>query len=211
MKATITFYKIDKCGLYDRANNKLVCLGIKDMLQDLSTWAIGKELIDTDVQKKDSTFEENTYLADIQNSTDSTIIVTWNQVPYTEAGVLSLPTKAKVGEIKNADENPLEDDSIPGYPTYFWFIPSLNVFATICFNTTVNGRAGMENYIRNFMKYFSSSVVARFDEETNTKYIDGYKLDVNDEDGKIYSYPPLFQSKLYPKPQELDILKKRAF
>lgn len=211
MKATITFYQIDKCGLYDRTNNQLVCLGIKEMLQDLSTWAIGKELIDTDVQKKDSTFEENTYLADIQSSVDSTIIVTWNQVPYTEAGVLSLPTKAKVGEIRNADENPLEEGSIPGYPTYFWFIPSSNVFATICFNTTVNGRAGMENYIRNFMTYFSSNVVAEFDEETNTKCVEGYKLDINDENGKIYSHPPLFKSKLYPKSQKLDLLKKRAF
>ncbi|QIM68437.1 hypothetical protein [Basfia succiniciproducens] len=210
MKATITFYKIDKCGMYDRSNTKLVFLGVKDMLQDLSNWAIGKELAETDVFKKDSSFEENTYLADIQSSVDSTILVTWNQLPYTAAGVLSLPNKAKVGEIRNAYENPLEKDSIPGYPTYFGFIPSLNVFATICFNTTVNGRAAMENYIKHFMKYFSSYIVATFDDSTNTKNIEGYK-NISDDEGKIYQYPPSFQSRLYPKEQEIKLLKSRAF
>ncbi|WP_429945592.1 hypothetical protein V5G99_06730 [Bibersteinia trehalosi] len=69
MQARITFYKINRCGLYTRSKNGLPPQvkfgGIKELLADLSQWAIGKNLADTDVFKNAQNQGFCTYLADI--------------------------------------------------------------------------------------------------------------------------------------------------
>lgn len=214
MQARITFYKINRCGLYTRSRNGTALqpkfLGTKELLADLSQWAIGKTLAHTDVFKNSQNQGFCTYLADIKSSTHSTILVVWNQVPYTDAGVLSLPNNSTVGSIQQADANSIMADSIPGYPTYFWFIPSLNVFATICFSTIVNGRAAMESYIKQFMKLYSQHVVKELDQQTNTLVVKGYSKDPTDPQETVFKYPPVFSSHLYPLPQGLDVLKNKA-
>ncbi|MDO4698312.1 MAG: hypothetical protein Q4A60_06525 [Pasteurellaceae bacterium] len=212
MQARITFYQIKRCGIYKRGSkgSQPQFLGIKSMLANLENWAIGKELSETDVFKNAQNKGFCTYLADIKSTAKSTILVMWNQVPHTESGVLSLPNKSKVGAIKQADANAVKEDSIPGYPTYFWFVPSKNVFATICFSTIVNGRIAMENYVKQFMAVFSDYVVKEFDEQRGELVIKGYSADPNDEDERIYSYRPSFVSAMYPKTQELQFLKEKA-
>lgn len=214
MQARITFYKINRCGLYVRSKNGSVSqpkfLGAKELLADLSQWAIGKNLADTDVFKNAQNQGFCTYLADIKSGTDSTILVMWNQVPHSDAGVLSLPNNSTVGSIQQADANAIMANSIPGYPTYFWFIPSRNVFATICFNTIVNGRAAMESYVKQFMKLFSEHVVKELDQQTNTLVVKGYSKDPTDPQETVFKYPPAFSSYLYPLPQGLDVLKNKA-
>lgn len=214
MQARITFYKIKRCGLYDRSKNgsssQPKFLGTKELLADLSQWAIGKTLANTDVFKNAQNQGFCTYLADVKSSTDSTILVMWNQVPHTDAGVLSLPNNSTVGSIQQADANSIMADSIPGYPTYFWFIPSLNVFATICFSTIVNGRGAMESYIKQFMKLYSQHVVKELDQQTNKLVVIGYSQDPTDPQETVFKYPPTFSSYLYPLPQGLDVLKNRA-
>lgn len=214
MQARITFYKISRCGLYVRSKNNPSSqpkfLNTKELLTDLSQWAIGKTLANTDVFKNAQNQGFNTYLADIKSSTDSTILVMWNQVPHTDAGVLSLPNNSTVGSIQQADANTIVANSIPGYPTYFWFIPSLNVFATICFSTIVNGRAAMERYIKQFMKLYSKHVVKELDQQTSTLVVKGYSKDPTDSQETVFKYQPTFSSYLYPLPQGLDVLKNKA-
>lgn len=214
MQAKITFYKINRCGLYSRSKNgrssQAKFLGTKELLADLSQWAIGKTLANTDVFKNSQNQGFCTYLADIKSNADSSILVMWNQVPHTDSGVLSLPNNSTVGSIQQADANSIMADSIPGYPTYFWFIPSLNVFATICFSTIVNGRSAMENYIKQFMKLYSQHVVKELDQQTNTLVVKGYSKDPTDSQETVFKYPPTFSSHLYPLPQGLDVLKNKA-
>lgn len=214
MQARITFYKINRCGLYSRSNNgrssQVKFLGTKELLADLSQWAIGKTLANTNVFKNPQNQGFCTYLADIKSNADSSILVMWNQVPHTDSGVLSLPNNSTVGSIQQADANSIMADSIPGYPTYFWFIPSLNLFATICFSTIVNGRSAMENYIKQFMKLYSQHVVKELDQQTNTLVVKGYSKDPTDPQETVFKYPPTFSSHLYPLPQGLDVLKNKA-
>lgn len=131
-------------------------------------------------------------------------------MPHTDAGVLSLPNNSTVGSIQQADANAIMANSIPGYPTYFWFVPSLNIFATICFSTTVNGRAAMENYVKQFMKLYSQHVVKELDQQTNQLVIKGYSKEPKDPQEKVFKYQPTFSSRLYPLPQGLDVLKDKA-
>ena len=214
MQARITFYKIKRCGLYARAKQGSTTtakfLNVSELLEDLKQWAIGKTLADTDVFKNKNNNGFCTYLADIKTNSGSALLVLCNQVPSTEAGVVSLPKNSMVGSIQQADANSIKKDSIPGYPTYFWFVPSRNIFATICFSTTVNGRSDMEKYIRQFMKQFSKHVVKELDKQTNKLELKGYSLDPNNQDETLYKYPPSFQSQLYPLAQGLDVLKKRS-
>lgn len=210
MQARITFYKINRCGLYVRTSSQPKFLGTKELLADLSQWAIGKNLADTDVFKNAQNQGFCTYLADIKSGADSTILVIWNQVPHSDAGVLSLPNNSMVGSIQQADANAIKANSIPGYPTYFWFVPRLNIFATICFSTIVNGRAAMESYIKQFMKLFSQHVVKELDEQTNQLVVKGYSKDPIDPQETVFKYQPTFSSHLYPLPQGLDVLKDKA-
>ncbi|MDG2959865.1 hypothetical protein P7L91_03285 [Bisgaard Taxon 10/6] len=214
MEARITFYQIKRCGLYVRSkhggSSSEKFLNVKELLEDLKQWAIGKTLADTDVFKNKNNSSFCTYLADIKTNTDSALLVMWNQVPSTEAGVLSLPNNSTVGSIQQADANAIKANSIPGYPTYFWFVPSKNIFATICFNTIINGRGDMEKYIRQFMKLFSKHVIKELDQQSNQLEVKGYSLDPNNPQETIYKYPPTFQSQLYPLSQGLDVLKNRA-
>ncbi|QIM66352.1 hypothetical protein A4G16_02665 [Mannheimia granulomatis] len=212
MQAQITFYDIQRCGLYARKGNgtQPLFLGVQDMLEQLKNWADGKDLVDTDIFQNKNKQSLCTYLADLKSTPDSAIMVLWNQVPHTDSGVLSLPNRAKFGQIQHADANSIKADSIPGYPTYFWFIPRSKVFATICFNTNVNGRLAMEAYIKQFMCQFSSYVVKELNEQTKILEIKGYSADPTDTHEKVFHYPPSFYSCIYPKPQELELLKRQA-
>jgi hypothetical protein len=212
MQAAIRFYKIQRCGLYVTRGNGVQpsFLGVQDMLDQLKNWASGKDLVDTDVFQNKNKQDLCTYLADLKSNSHSAIMVLWNQVPYTDSGVLSLPNQAKFGQIQQADANSIKEDSIPGYPTYFWFIPSLNVFATICFNTNVNGRIAMESYVKQFMRQFSSYVVKELNEQTNELEIKGYSIDPTNSNEKVFDHPPSFYSYIYPKAQKLEELKVQA-
>ncbi|MCR1838317.1 MULTISPECIES: hypothetical protein [Rodentibacter] len=214
MEARITFYKINRCGLYARSRKggptTAQFLAPAELLADLSQWAIGKDLADTDVFKNSQHKGFCTYLADIQQNAGSYLLVMWNQVPHTDAGVLSLPNNSTVGSIQKADANAIKANSIPGYPTYFWFVPSKNIFATICFSTIVNGRSAMETYIKQFMKMFSKHVVKELDQQTNTLIVKGYSKDPTNAQERIFKYPPTFSSHLYPLPQGIDTLKNRS-
>lgn len=214
MKARINFYQIKRCGVYGRSKNNIPVstqfLNVVDLLNNLNQWAIGKQLSQTDVFKNPQNNGHCTYLADIQQNTDSAILVMWNQVPYTDAGVLSLPNNSMVGSIQQAYANTIRANSIPGYPTYFWFIPSKNIFATICFSTIVNGRSAMENYLKQFMRQYSKYVVKELDENTQKLEVKGYSKDPSNPQERVYKSQPIFYSQLYPLPQGLDVLKSRA-
>lgn len=211
MKATIKLYKISRCGVYKQNSQLPVFLGISELLQELSTWAIGKTLSETDIFRNPNNEGFCTYLADIRSYKASYLLVMWNQVPYTNAGVLSLPNTSKVGSIKKADTNAVKDNSIPGYPTFFWFLPKQNTFATICFNTTTNGRYDMEQYLKQFMRIYSSHVVKSIDKSQKGMTIEGYSKNQNDRKQPVYRKHPVFLSRPYPLSTNIENIAKKAY
>lgn len=212
MEAKITFYKVKRCGLYNQCESSPIFCNLCELLSNLEQWAIGKTLAETNVTRSSVNNAFCTYLADIKStkSKDSYILVMWNQVPYTDAGVLSLPTNSKVGSIQHAEANSIKKNTIPGYPTYFWFLPESNIFASICFNTNINGRRELESYLKQFMCQYSKYVVKTIDAVSNTVNITGFSKDPQNEEEVVYKNLPTFESQLYPISQNLEILKNRS-
>ncbi len=206
MQAKITFYQIKRCGFYKHMSSQPLFGNISDTLADLHQWVKGASLSETKVHDQiDSIL--GTYVSALEPSKNnkSYLLVLWNQVPTTEAGVLSLKTDAVVGQKQTLIENPIEQDSIAGYPTCFWFIPSQNCFASIVFEKGLVGKRALELYLTHFQRNCSKYVNVA-ETEDGEEVI--YYVDPNDEELQIYR-PPRFVSNVYQKPTKKQFFKKR--
>ncbi|AKD40275.1 TPA: hypothetical protein RVS72_000518 [Pasteurella multocida] len=205
MEAKITFYDIERCGFYKYGSKELLFGNIKNTLNNLHQWVQGASLSETKVHDAIGPIL-GTYVAALEPSKDSKsyLLVLWNQVPSTEAGVLSLKTDAVIGQKQTLIENPIEQDSIAGYPTCFWFIPEKNCFASIVFEKGLTGKSALEIYLFNFLQH-CSQYVRRKQDEMGKDII--YFVDPNDEENQTHRRP-YFVSKVCHKATKKQFFEK---
>ncbi len=98
------------------------------------------------------------YLFDIRKKKSNYLITIWNQVPSTSGAVASVDPNSSVGSA-SVTMNPYKKGTIPGFATYFWFIPSLSVCASIQFQHNLVARKELEKYVESFIDPFSKYVV----------------------------------------------------
>lgn len=200
----ISFYKIEKCGYYARGSHASEFCEIKDTLNELKHWAFqdGMTLGET------CTFSPEDYNEDINPTycfnlidinQEDYLLVTWNQIPSVEGQVASVPSLEPVGNAE-VSLTELPEDSIPGFATYFWFIPDREIFACIQLPKTLNGRKNLEKYLKDFLSKATTYVVTR----DNT--IIGYRKDSTDETRLLH---PSFESKPYRKLAEIEYLRSQ--
>lgn len=206
MQAKITFYDIKRCGFYKYGSEKTLFGNIADTLKDLHKWVQGASLNETKVHDTIGSVL-GTYVAALEpsKSNKSYLLVLWNQVPSTEAGVLSLKTDAVIGEQQTLIENSIEQDSIAGYPTCFWFIPEKNCFASIVFEKGLTGKRALELYISNFLRHCSQYV--KVEQVENGEEVI-YFADPNDETNQTCRNP-YFVSKVCHKTTKKKFFKQR--
>jgi len=197
----ISFFKISRCGFYAHAAVQPEFSGIEDVLTQLQMWSDGSDLSATKIFDPSEKLDENpVYLFGIKKKASSWVVVTWNEIPSHETGIPSVPMKAKVGDTK-VHMNDLEGDSIPGYATYFWIIPSQNVVATIRFKTGRSGQGAMVSYVGRFMsRYMSYSILGTHNGESA---VVGY-TDEGDQIPK--KVRPFFRTNVFQKPNRLDFI-----
>ncbi len=149
--ASITFYDIQQCGYFLHRNPAKPKFGsMGQMLKNLRAWAENKELIDTKLFEGKGD-QLPTYLLDIQPYKGSTLLTIWNQVPATsKSSIASVMPNVKVGQ-PDVILNDIKEGSIPGYATYFWFIPKWGKFASIRFQHLVIGSHGLQEYLKSFL------------------------------------------------------------
>jgi hypothetical protein len=104
----------------------------------------------------------------------------------------------------------IPQNSIPGYATYFWFLPSLDIFSTIQIqvNNKLNGQKNMKKYIHEFMAKFTNYVVKQpKTNPDNTQEYDilGYRNTPSENCQKLY---PRFETSLYQKKGQIDFIKE---
>ncbi|WP_230848887.1 hypothetical protein, partial [Achromobacter xylosoxidans] len=176
---TVTFYRIQRCGHYKGHNKEPALGGVTRTLQDIARWASGLRLEQT---KTYTPIEGGTlpvYLADVGQSGTTWLITLWNETHGVDEEVPSLMANAGVGQAA-VILNKAKAGSIPGFATYFWFIPDLGVFATLRFVRPFTGQTGLQNYISSFLEHFSSFCVRETDEEGEIKVV-GYREGIIDE------------------------------
>ena len=203
MKARIRFYKITQCGYYEHSNFHFG--NISEVLDNLKSWIAGKALNETQTYSVDPENNESNLLRTFCYSIDSKsgeyLITTWNENADVGGKIASIDSLGITGSatIETAE---ISEGFIPGYPSFFWFIPSKNIFATIQFNTRLNGRKNLDVYLNEFLSTRAKYVI--YDEENGENKIVGY----GESEENCFHLTPKFNSTLYKQPGEIEFIKQ---
>ncbi|EPO6703957.1 hypothetical protein ACUDWF_003147, partial [Pseudomonas aeruginosa] len=132
-KAKITFYRIDQAGFYQRGQDDPTFGSAAEMLAELHRWSQGKQLAETKTYEpaQDSDLLP-VYLMGIEPAADSHLVTMWNQTPSVEGNFAAAMGNSQVGNTEVVLKE-IPEGGIPGFATYFWFLPELGVFASIKF------------------------------------------------------------------------------
>jgi hypothetical protein len=165
-------------------------------MSQLEAWGSGIDLSQTKLaDPSGKADEEPVYLFGIIKERDSWVFATWNEVPSHEAGVASVQLDSKVGA-PQVNLNSIPKNSIPGYATYFWVIPSMNLLATIRFGRPVSGQANMVGYVNRFLSQFTSYTIWK-DPSSANAHILGYTDEPDNVPKKVR---PSFKTSAFVKP-----------
>jgi len=172
-----SFYRIDECGYYNYGNKTPAFGSISQILKDLKNWGDDKTIENTRLYEPvDGSNYLSTYLLNISQHNRDWLLTTWNETPAVEAGVPSVIKDSKVAA-PGVVINDIKANSIPGYATYFWFLPDDNMVASVRFRKkTLTGHPQMRKYIESALGIISSCVVlAKKHEADGTHKILGYQ------------------------------------
>ena len=203
-EAKINFYSILKCGFYKHGKKDSIFSDLPTILGRLQNWTMAGDLKLEDTctfsQKESEDDFMRTFCFDIipSHETDDFFITTWNETPSNRGRVPSVVADQPVGAA-TVHLNNIQKGTIPGYATYFWFIPELDTFATIRFQHTLNGHKNLVRYVNGFLEKFSGYAVTTHTDDDNVE-ITGYREKDTDD---VLDLFPSFKTKLsgiYGKP-----------
>lgn len=195
-KAKITFYEVDQCGFFHRGEPGAAFGNVQNMLCDLVEWSRDKQLAATKVyEPADGSDLMPTYLMDITEGDGAWLVTIWNQTPATEGKVAAAVGTSNVGAA-TVLMNDIPPGGIPGFATYFWFIPAQKVFASIRFQHLVTGQKPMQQYMESFLESSSRHVVWTDPAEGVDIELAGYREGPN---APVQDLSPRFRTKLFRK------------
>lgn len=173
-KARITLYDVEKCGYYPRGANTPAFGNLNDTLEQLKKWSSNLNLSLTKISEP-SDNSTPIYVLDLLKHEKDWLLALWNEVPSSNGNVSSITKNSPVGN-PTIHKNKIEENSIPGYPTYFWISPEENSIATIKIHRKPAGRAGLNDYIYQFLSTKTRYVIEQNESEKgSTKHtIIGY-------------------------------------
>lgn len=170
-------YRVTKCGYYLWRDTTPRIGDLESVLEDLKNWSAGKQLVQTKIEGSASKLP--TYLFDLRKAGDCWVLVLWNEVPSDQGSVSSVMPTDTVGSA-NVLPNRLHANSIPGFATYFLFIPSAGLVVPLRAGDVVTGLEQFKEYFRIFLHRSSSWVVLDDQSDDVPPPIVGY-LDRDDE------------------------------
>ncbi|MGN8224619.1 hypothetical protein [Gracilimonas sp. BCB1] len=206
-QAKLNLYEISKCGYFRYGINIPEFGSIDEILESLLNWTSGRELQETSTYGEEQYLNHNsTYCLDIitDRNTGDYILTTWNETPTERGRFASVNRRSAVGEY-DIETQEINEDDIPGYATYFWFLPELNHFTTVRFNMSVNGHQQLQLYLRNFMEKYSRFVVDDGGVE-GEREIFGYRSNENDD---VQNLHPAYESRPHTDQGSLPFLLSR--
>lgn len=171
---TLTFFDLEDFGFYQHGTRDLLFGDLRPAMRELHDWSAGKDVGMTELASPSRLYRGAlpVYVFGMQSVGDDWLLATWNTVPAADGKVASLARDSRVGRPPTVHDNPVVEGSIPGFPTYFWFVPQHNAFATLRFENPITAARPMLGYVKQFLK-------------TESGYV------VKDEDDKIVGYRDL--------------------
>ncbi|MBV6786112.1 hypothetical protein KWH02_13105 [Xanthomonas campestris pv. uppalii] len=201
-KFSTKFYRVTHCGYYRHGGHTAEIGDMEYFLSELSDWAATKSLEDT--RAEGSGDRLTAYLFDIKHYGGCWVVVLWNEVPADAGAVASVPANAPVGGA-TALANPVAANSIPGFPTYFLFIPDDDLVAPLVYGDSVLGLQQFKYYAYNFLENSTSAV--NFEELDDDVTILGYE----DDDGEVHAnLRPRFDIQLKRGGRQTEAIIQRA-
>lgn len=155
LEAKIKFFDIKKCGFYLRGNDQIQFSGMSDILQKLNQWARdGREFVNTTTYEADPDNDlRNTYFCNWHKNeiNGDSILILWNEVPNDNGVIYGMSPMERPGSTDMLTTGFGSTPAIPGFPSYFWFVPEKNVFATVRFNHSVQGKKNLDCFLNGFL------------------------------------------------------------
>lgn len=156
-KGSISFFKIEKCGYYRRHDGKweLVEGSLNETLAMVQGWVKDREFSQTipwDVLATPG--RKQIYCKSVYKNeeTNDSVFVLWKRFGEETGGVSGILADSKVGEDKGGsiklDSKIKGKDVIYGQPMYYWFIPELNIIASIKFPHSLAATDLVIEYLR---------------------------------------------------------------
>lgn len=202
-QAKLLFYSVRKCGYYRFGSEEPEFGDVDDLLQDLLAWVHdGKSLGETCTYEVEEGDILRTFCFDmVTNDQGDYLLTTWNETPSLQGQVASVSSGRPVGTA-DVHLTGIPRNAIPGYATYFWFIPEHNLLATIRFQHALNGHRNLNYYLKEFLAKWSSHVVISDDRDVDHS-IAGYRYDQNSE---IMHLRPAYISSLLRHPGSAQLI-----
>lgn len=187
-KLKVTIFNVNKCGYYRRNEKKPSFSGLSDTLLNLSEWVKGKTLLQTATFAADGEEVMESYCFDIRSGLKNNyLFTTWNKIPMAEGGVQTANPLNTVGNVsvKLAE---VVDGNIPGYPAFFYFIPSKDLCVALRPHKQAhNGHQPLIRYMNGFLEKFSKYTVFSDESDPDGYEILGYSVDGNiDEENSAF-------------------------
>ncbi|EJO2021566.1 hypothetical protein RQY88_004272 [Vibrio vulnificus] len=206
-RASIRFYDVKQCGLYKPRARHSTLGSFNEILNNICNWANepGRLVLNTCSYEVGEDFDQEfleTYLvsANMHRETGDYLFCFWNRTHATGDSVYALDANAQLTNVSEQTfhQGRLPESSIPGYATYFWFVPSKSVMATITFGNPRSGMNAFSYWLENFFR--TESRYATFDD--NDQFT-GY----HGADGTIYNdLEPRFIKQLYRNPSKRQLI-----
>ncbi|YCT77970.1 hypothetical protein QV000_08945 [Stenotrophomonas maltophilia] len=209
-KVNITFHAVSACGFYRYGEADPEFGLLPDLLDQLKIWSAGKSLGDTQISNVAGGDVLPVYLYGIDTHVSGAVLISmWNELPVTgDNNVTSVAANDLVGKAVQ-HMNPVKKGTIPGFPTYFLFLPGVDAFATLKVEGLITAQAAFQGYCEQFWATKSSYAVKLPPDPEDPDLIVtfGYRDDPKDDPNpKLY---PRFRTKLFSKPAVTDEIVKR--
>lgn len=183
-EARVDFFQITKCGYFERGSSSPSFGLLSEVLRSFRTWAFapGMEIGQTctyalsDVSDILRTF----CLDHFVSGDEELLLATWNETETLNGSFASLNPAAPPGN-PDLDIKKIPSGNIPGYPSYFWFLPRQNLLATIRISGKLSGKRGLHKLLSEYLAKLSPHVACNEDGE-----ISGYVRAHGDQPRLLY-------------------------
>jgi hypothetical protein len=200
-KGLVTFFELKACGHYPamikNRSDTAVAMTLIDTLEGVISWARGRPFTDTLPVDIDPCSSRHPILLKSFKHDEKTgdyLFIFWECLGDNDGKVGAVVSDSMVGDSSDDTVNIASDEHegrklTPGHPMYYWFIPSLNIFATINFPHSSVSTEGVASYFRDAMKHRVISDYRKVTSELDENGVDSVKqVTFRDSNNKSLKY-----------------------
>lgn len=200
-KVSVVFHRVEQAGFYPWGRRNRVLGDLQGTFEALHRWGRGKRFSLTRLVDRRGEEELPVYLLGIEPLGAEWLFATWNRVPDSEGKIPSISMNSVVGDQPEVHLNNIDENTIPGFATYFWVVPELEVIATIRIETRASGKDAMRGYVERFLETESAYVVS---DDQGT--VIGYRA--MDGRGDVIKAKPMFRLSPFVKQGPLSFIRR---